>query len=78
MCRHFYEDFDLGVRIVRFHNIYGPYGTYYGGREKATAAISRNTAEAKILEKEKLKFGAMANRPEVLLLLMTVLREYAY
>ncbi len=78
MCRHFYEDFGLGVRIVRFHNIYGPYGTYYGRREKATATISRNTTEAKILEKEKLKFEAMANRPEVLLLLMTVLREYAY
>ena len=78
MCRHFYEDFDLGVRIVRFHNIYGPYGTYYGGREKATAAISRNTAEAKILEKEKLKFGATENKPEVLCILMTACMERSH
>ena len=48
MCRHFYEDFGLGVRIARFHNIYGPCGTYFGGREKAPAAIARKIIEAKI------------------------------
>ncbi len=44
MCRHFYEDFGLETRIARFHNIYGPYGTYDGGREKAPAAMSRKIA----------------------------------
>jgi len=47
MCRHFYEDFGLDVRIARFHNIYGPNGTYEGGREKAPAAVSRKVIEAK-------------------------------
>jgi GDP-D-mannose 3',5'-epimerase len=41
MCRHFHEDFGLDIRIVRYHNVYGPYGTYDGGREKAPAAICR-------------------------------------
>jgi nucleoside-diphosphate-sugar epimerase len=39
MCRHFMEDFGLNVRIARFHNVYGPFGTWDGGREKAPAAI---------------------------------------
>jgi GDP-D-mannose 3', 5'-epimerase len=47
MCRHFREDFGLESRIARFHNVYGPYGTYYGGREKAPAAICRKVIEAK-------------------------------
>ena len=46
MCRHFFEDFGLPVRIARFHNVYGPIGTYDGGREKAPAAISRKLAAA--------------------------------
>jgi nucleoside-diphosphate-sugar epimerase len=46
MCRHFYEDYGLEVRIARFHNIYGPYGTYDGGREKAPAAVCRKIHEA--------------------------------
>jgi GDP-D-mannose 3',5'-epimerase len=46
MCRHFYEDFGLEVRIARFHNIYGPHGTYEGGREKAPAAVCRKVLEA--------------------------------
>ena len=40
MCRHFMEDYGIEVRIARYHNIYGPYGTYDGGREKAPAAVS--------------------------------------
>ena len=48
MCRHFREDFSLETRIARFHNVYGPNGTYDGGREKAPAAICRKIAEAKI------------------------------
>ncbi len=46
MCRHFREDFGLQTRVARYHNVYGPYGTYDGGREKAPAAISRKIAQA--------------------------------
>lgn len=46
MCQHFFEDFDLDVRVVRFHNVYGPFGTWDGGREKAPAAICRKVLEA--------------------------------
>ena len=46
MCRHFHEDFGLETRIARFHNIYGPIGTWEGGREKAPAAICRKVSEA--------------------------------
>jgi nucleoside-diphosphate-sugar epimerase len=46
MCRHFQEDFDLPVAIARFHNVYGPEGTYDGGREKAPAAICRKVIQA--------------------------------
>lgn len=46
MCRHFREDFGLETRVVRYHNVYGPFGTYDGGREKAPAAICRKVIEA--------------------------------
>ncbi len=48
MCRHFREDFGLYTRVARYHNVYGPNGTYDGGREKAPAAICRKVAEAKM------------------------------
>lgn len=48
MCRHFHEDFGLDVRVARYHNVYGPHGTYEGGREKAPAAICRKLIEAKL------------------------------
>src|SRR5258708_10892465 len=48
LCRHFSEDFGLVTRVVRFHNVVGPFGTWDGGREKAPAAICRKVAEAKI------------------------------
>ena len=48
MCRHFTEDFNLETRVVRYHNVYGPLGTFDGGREKAPAAICRKIAEAKL------------------------------
>jgi nucleoside-diphosphate-sugar epimerase len=48
MCRHFTEDFGLITRVARFHNVYGPYGTYDGGREKAPAAICRKVILAKL------------------------------
>ena len=43
MCRHFYEDYGLETRVARFHNIYGPLGTFDGGREKAPAALCRKS-----------------------------------
>jgi GDP-D-mannose 3', 5'-epimerase len=48
MCRHFEEDFGLECRVARFHNVYGPRGTWDGGREKAPAAICRKVLEAKL------------------------------
>ena len=48
MCRHFREDFGMCTRVARFHNVYGPYGTWDGGREKAPAAICRKVIEAKV------------------------------
>jgi len=47
MCRHFREDFGLATRVARYHNVYGPHGTWEGGREKAPAAICRKVIEAK-------------------------------
>jgi nucleoside-diphosphate-sugar epimerase len=47
MCRHFHEDFGIHTRVARFHNVYGPHGTWYGGREKAPAAICRKVITAK-------------------------------
>jgi GDP-D-mannose 3',5'-epimerase len=46
MCRHFEEDFGVITRTARYHNVYGPHGTYMGGREKAPAAICRKVAAA--------------------------------
>jgi nucleoside-diphosphate-sugar epimerase/lipopolysaccharide/colanic/teichoic acid biosynthesis glycosyltransferase len=46
MCRHFREDFGVPTRVARLHNVYGPNGSYDGGREKAPAAISRKVAES--------------------------------
>ncbi len=46
MCRHFSEDFGLITRVARFHNVYGPSGTFDGGREKAPAAICRKVIDA--------------------------------
>jgi nucleoside-diphosphate-sugar epimerase len=46
MCRHFTEDFGLVTRVARYHNVYGPFGTYDGGREKAPAAVCRKVIRA--------------------------------
>lgn len=48
MCRHFEEDYGLVCRVARYHNVYGPHGTWNGGREKAPAAICRKVIEAKL------------------------------
>ncbi len=55
MCRHFREDFGLDTRIGRYHNVYGPYGTWDGGREKAPAAVSRKVAMAVITGKHEIE-----------------------
>lgn len=47
LCRYFHHDYGLETRVVRFHNVYGPLGTYEGGKEKAPAAISRKIALAR-------------------------------
>jgi GDP-D-mannose 3', 5'-epimerase len=48
LCMHYHEDYGLKTRIVRFHNIFGPLGTWTGGREKAPAAMCRKVAMAKV------------------------------
>ncbi len=55
MCRHFSEDFGLDTRIARFHNVYGPLGTYDGGREKAPAAVCRKVSEAKLSGRHEIE-----------------------
>ena len=46
LCKHYGKDFGIETRIARFHNIYGPYGTWKGGREKAPAAFCRKALAA--------------------------------
>ena len=48
MCRHYREDFGLETRVARYHNVYGPHGTWEGGREKAPAAVCRKVIEAQM------------------------------
>ena len=55
MCRHFTEDFGLETRCIRYHNVYGPLGTFDGGREKAPAAICRKVASAKINNEKSIE-----------------------
>jgi nucleoside-diphosphate-sugar epimerase len=55
MCRHFREDFGLQTRVARYHNVYGPFGTYDGGREKAPAAICRKVIQAKLSGKHEIE-----------------------
>jgi nucleoside-diphosphate-sugar epimerase len=55
MCRHFSEDFGLVTRVARYHNVYGPHGTWTGGREKAPAAICRKVAEAKLTGRHEIE-----------------------
>jgi nucleoside-diphosphate-sugar epimerase len=54
MCRHFSEDYGMYVRVARFHNVYGPHGTWDGGREKAPAAICRKVIQAKASGKHEI------------------------
>jgi nucleoside-diphosphate-sugar epimerase len=62
MCRHFREDFGLYTRVARFHNVYGPWGTWFGGREKAPAAICRKVIEAKLSKKYEIEIWGTGNQ----------------
>jgi GDP-D-mannose 3',5'-epimerase len=62
MCRHFREDFGLYTRVARFHNVYGPWGTWYGGREKAPAAICRKVIEAKLSGRHEIDIWGPGNQ----------------
>ena len=55
MCRHFREDFGLHTCVARYHNVYGPHGTFDGGREKAPAAICRKVISAKLSGKNEIE-----------------------
>ena len=62
MCRHFNEDFGLETRMARYHNVYGPFGTWDGGREKAPAAICRKVIEAKITGNHEIEIWGDGNQ----------------
>lgn len=62
MCRHFEEDFHVISRVARYHNVYGPHGTYDGGREKAPAAVCRKVIEAKISGKHDIEIWGDGNQ----------------
>jgi nucleoside-diphosphate-sugar epimerase len=62
MCRHFREDFGLYTRLARFHNVYGPHGTWDGGREKAPAAICRKVIAARRSGKHEIDIWGTGNQ----------------
>lgn len=62
MTQYFAKDFSLDVRICRYHNVYGPYGTFSGGREKAPAALCRKIAEASIFNKNEIEIWGDGNQ----------------
>ena len=62
MCRHFREDFGLETRMARYHNVYGPLGTYKGGREKAPAAICRKVIDAKLSGQHEIEIWGDGNQ----------------
>jgi nucleoside-diphosphate-sugar epimerase len=62
MCRHFREDFGLETRVARFHNVYGPFGTWDGGREKAPAALCRKVIHAKATGSGRIEIWGTGER----------------
>jgi GDP-D-mannose 3', 5'-epimerase len=62
MCRHFREDYGVPTRVVRYHNVYGPRGTWTGGREKAPAAICRKVIEAKLSGQHEIEIWGSGNQ----------------
>jgi nucleoside-diphosphate-sugar epimerase len=55
LCRHFHEDFGVETRVARYHNVYGPHGTFDGGREKAPAAICRKVIDAVLADRSEIE-----------------------
>lgn len=62
MCRHFLEDFNLDTKVARYHNIYGPLGTFDGGREKSPAALCRKVAQAKLSSTKEIEVWGDGNQ----------------
>jgi nucleoside-diphosphate-sugar epimerase len=62
MCRHFREDFGMITRTARYHNVYGPHGTWTGGREKAPAAVCRKVIEAKLSGRHEIEIWGTGNQ----------------
>jgi nucleoside-diphosphate-sugar epimerase len=62
MCRHFREDFGVATRVARYHNVYGPHGTWTGGREKAPAAVCRKVIEAKLSGNHEIQIWGSGNK----------------
>jgi nucleoside-diphosphate-sugar epimerase len=62
MCRHFREDFGVPARVARYHNVYGPHGTWDGGREKAPAAVCRKVAKAKLGGEHHIEIWGTGNQ----------------
>jgi len=62
MCRHFREDFGIQTRVARYHNVYGPFGTFDGGREKAPAAICRKVADAVLSNRKEISIWGDGNQ----------------
>jgi GDP-D-mannose 3',5'-epimerase len=62
MCRHFREDFGVKTRVARFHNVYGPHGTWEGGREKAPAAVCRKVIDAKVTGNPEIEIWGDGNQ----------------
>jgi GDP-D-mannose 3',5'-epimerase len=62
MCRHFEEDFGMQCRVARYHNVYGTFGTWTGGREKAPAAICRKVLEAKLSGRHEIEIWGDGNQ----------------
>ena len=74
-CQEYWSERGLKTHIARFHNIFGPHGTWYGGREKAPAAICRKVIEAKDSGEMKIEIWGTARRPGASALLRTAYLE---
>jgi len=62
MCRHFRDDYGIATRVARYHNVYGPNGTWTGGREKAPAAICRKVIQAKLSGEHNIEIWGDGNQ----------------
>ena len=78
MCRHFKEDFNLDVRIVRLHNVYGPFGTYMMvGERRLQQQFVEKFQQQKFSRKKKSQYGEMESKQEVSCTSMIVLMEFS-